>query len=336
LAQWAAKQWEQGGQWTKENRHILPYALVKETLHERMRDSAIAFFDRHRIKWWTSRYDVRPKRKKQQGQAEVLTGVTGVAASKSQPPPNNEAEPELPTGHLNSSQVACVNHLEPARCDRDVARHLLRNIDPAFVETYPVEDDGYVAYEWIGDKDYLGEPGARVRGANVTSLDALMLAGRDDGTRVLVPFEWKYLESYGPKSVAKTEKVNRVARYRRLLEKPDSPICVEDINWLFYEPYYQLMRQTLLAWQMVKHNDHKFGAKDWLHVHVAPDRNEALRSGGRGAVKLIGSTMEEKWRSVLKEPRRYRLMTPERLIESIGESGRWEAWRGWLRGRYET
>ena len=35
-------------------------------------------------------------------------------------------------------------------------------------------DGGYAAFEWVGKKDYLKEPGAHVRGANVTSLNALM------------------------------------------------------------------------------------------------------------------------------------------------------------------
>jgi hypothetical protein len=134
-----------------------------------VRETALAYFTRHRIKWWTSRWDVgRPK----------LQGVG------------------LPTGHLNSSQVACVNHLEPARVDRELARRVARNVGVTFVDVQPVEDGGFVAYEWIGKDNYLDEPGARVRGANITSLDGLMYAERGDGTRVLIVIEWKYLESY--------------------------------------------------------------------------------------------------------------------------------------------
>jgi hypothetical protein len=53
----------------------------------------------------------------------------------------------LPTGHLNSSQVACVNHLEPARLDSQLARSVARNVDETFVDALPVEDGGFVAYE---------------------------------------------------------------------------------------------------------------------------------------------------------------------------------------------
>jgi hypothetical protein len=186
-----------------------------------------------------------------------------------------------------------------------------------------------------GEQNYLGEPGPRVRGANITSLDALMCAQRRDGTRVLLVIEWKYLESYGPESVTTSARgTNRLATYRRLLDEPSCPIKLGAHERLFFEPYYQLMRQTLLAWQMVEHNEH--GASAWLHVHVVPELNEALRGGGRGAPELLGKTLAEKWRSALKQPERYLLVTPTELIAGIGEDGRWNKWRRWLQERYET
>jgi restriction endonuclease-like protein len=85
---------------------------------------------------------------------------------------------------------------------------------------------------------------------------------------------------------------------------------------------------------MVEHDEH--AASAWLHVHVVPELNEALRGGGRGAPELLGETMAEKWRSVLKQPDRYLLITPTELLASVGDSGRWSEWRRWLRERYET
>jgi hypothetical protein len=289
--------------------HILPYELVAETLHESYRDQTLAYFARHKVKWWSSRYDVgRP-----------ALGPDEIGS---------------PTGHLNSSQVACVNHLEPARLDVKGARHLLANIDADLGEPVPVEDGGFVAYEWIGQANYLNEPGSRTRGAQVTSLDALMCGQRADGCRTLVAFEWKYLESYGPKSRATSSRgTDRVAIYRPLLERDDSPIGVEDPRYLFFDPYEQLMRQTLLAWQMVEH--HEFEARDWIHVHVVPEKNLALRGRGGAAPDLVGETMGEAWRSVLKEPGRYRLLTASDLLQNVrGE--RWRGWRSWLGERYET
>lgn len=287
--------------------HVLPYELAAEMLHKRYREQTLAYFAKHKIKWWTSQYDV--------GRPELGPNEVG-----------------SPTGHLNSSQVACVNHLEPARLDETLAAKLLANVDPALVQPLPVEDGGFVSYEWIGNENYLHEPGARTRGAQVTSLDALMCGRHANGKTVLVALEWKYLESYGPKSRATSAKgTDRVAIYRGLLERVDCPIAVSDLNWLFYDPYEQLMRQTLLAWQMVEHNE--FGASDWIHVHVVPKENVTLRGRSGAAPDLVGETMSEAWRSVLKEPDRYRIMTASDLLTGVGDD-RFGDWRDWLHDRY--
>ena len=76
-------------------------------------------------------------------------------------------------------------------------------------------EGGFVAFEWIREENYLGECGARTRGANVTSLDALMRVTLEDGMPLFLLFEWKYLEHYGAKSIAVSEgRTNRVDTYR--------------------------------------------------------------------------------------------------------------------------
>lgn len=71
-------------------------------------------------------------------------------------------------------------------------------------------------------------------------------------------------------------------------------------------------------------------------MHVIPEQNEALRGGGRGAPDLVGVTLLDKWRSVLKQPERYLLRTPTELLAGSGEGGTWSDWRRWFRDRYET
>lgn len=202
--------------------HVLPYRLIDEMLHASVRESAVAYFHKHHIKWWTGPLDTgRPK--------------------------PTEGEPGQPTGYLTSSQVACVNHLEPARISRDVATRILAGLDEQFVEPLEV-DYGFVAYEWIGADNYLGEPGRRTRGANVTSLDGLMRARRDDGAVVLVAIEWKYTENPDPaQKLVSSSGTDRAAIYGPLLGRSDCPISQGCPERLLYEPYYQLMRQTLLA-----------------------------------------------------------------------------------------
>lgn len=302
LAQYAQERFGVAG-------HVLPYELAKEMLHESYRERTLAYFAKHKIKWWVSKYD--------RGR-----------------PPLGPDDVGSPTGHLNSSQVAAVNHFEPARLDRSAALTLLANVDPALVEPLAVEDDGFVAYEWIGERSYLGEPGSRTRGAHVTSLDALMAGRNVDGATVLIGFEWKYLESYGPESRATSAKgTDRVGIYRPLLERADCPIAVDDPTHLFYDPYEQLMRQTLLMWQMAEHGE--FGASDWIHVHVVPSDNLALRGRSGAAPDLVGETMGQAWQSVLTQPERYRLVTASDLLAGVGH-GRWSDWRQWLAERYET
>jgi hypothetical protein len=51
----------------------------------------------------------------------------------------------------------------------------------------PIENGQYVAHEWIGQQNYLGERiarnGKRTRGANFTSADAAVMFQQQDGQR---------------------------------------------------------------------------------------------------------------------------------------------------------
>lgn len=99
-----------------------------------------------------------------------------------------------PTGHMLSSQVACVNHLYLLRQRQDLAKAVLRAIDPEVVEA-EVVDDGYVEFEFIGSRQYLAER-AFTRGANCTSLDAFMIGRTAHSGRRAFLVEWKYTEAY--------------------------------------------------------------------------------------------------------------------------------------------
>jgi hypothetical protein len=58
------------------------------------------------------------------------------------------AQSDGPTGHMLSSQVACVNHLYLLRQRPDLARAVLTAIDPD-VTGAEIVDDGYVEFEFI-------------------------------------------------------------------------------------------------------------------------------------------------------------------------------------------
>jgi hypothetical protein len=300
--------------WPAQERRRYPYVLspdlAVENLQGDVRASAFAYFEDHHISWWLSD-DERQERKR--------LGITN----------------SLPTGHLNSSQVACVNHLEPARDDEEVALTVARNLSSNVVAVRDTGEGGYVAFEWIGKNTYLNEPGAHVRGANVTSLDAMMRVTLDTGDHALLVIEWKYLESYSAASVETSRRgTDRVATYRALIEAADSPLASGDPKRLFYEPYYQLLRQTLLAAQAVADPDTI--ETEWIHIDVIPEGNVALRRRMKEAAPLLlGETLEETWRSALKAPERYRVVTPSAVVKG-DIPARWRRWRDYLSETYLT
>ena len=109
---------------------------------------------------------------------------------------------------------------------------------------------------------------------------------------------------------------------------------VTDRRSLFYEPYDQLMRQTLLAWQMVER--HEFAATDWVHVQVIPAGNTALRGRGGAPPELAGHGLADVWRAVLRDPGRYQLLSPTEVVAGVKRIPRWSAWSTWLTRRYLT
>lgn len=86
----------------------------------------------------------------------------------------------------------------------------------------------------------------------------------------------------------------------------------------YYEPFYQLMRQTLWAEQMVIHkNDETIKADNYLHVHVIPEGNTDLKYN---TYKCSGKGMEETWRDHLVNQDKYCIIAPEKLLEGIDKN----------------
>ena len=236
----------------------------------------------------------------------------------------NETEP---TGHLLSSQVACVNHLYAVRQRKDVASAVLNAIDPELRMALPV-DDGYVEFEFIGSKPYLGEKGF-TRGANCTSVDAVMMGVRSDQSRVLFLIEWKYTESYRPENRYIPA---RAQVYDSLILDPDGPFVPGiDPQHFYYEPFYQMMRQTLLARQFEKYEE--LGCRRCINVHVIPDQNQELKSSITSP-GLAGQDIHDAWRKVVKEPDKYVPVDPSALLKAAADLPDTRSWLSYLRARY--
>ena len=254
----------------KEREFVLQDA--KLNLWGGIRDDALEYFKKNSIAWWMG------------------------------------DENSEPTGHLLSSQVACINHLYFARQRKDIATAILRNICERIDQAVPV-DDGYVEFEVIGMHNYLNER-SHTRGANATSVDAVMVGKKKSGSNVLFLIEWKYTEEYREENKYIPA---RYEIYNSLLEEEHCPIVVGDYSSLYYEPFYQLMRQTLLGWKMVQHGEYQ--CDECIHLHVIPEGNVELRERITSPnLRPRGGNMSDAWKSVLKDRLRYMALTPEEFL----------------------
>ena len=215
----------------------------------------------------------------------------------------------LPTGHLLSSQVACINHLYTTRQRPDLASCILRAVDPEITRAVPV-DQGFVEFEFIGKHQYLEER-SFTRGANCTSIDAFMIGETTTGARRAFLIEWKYTESYSRKDLYIPE---RAIIYDTLISHGSSPFRNISPRELYYEPFYQLMRQTLLGWQISEHAH--YGCTSYRHIHVVPEHNTEFHMNIT-APTLIGKTVSEAWSKLLKYPENYLITTPRMFMHPI-------------------
>lgn len=225
-----------------------------------------------------------------------------------------QGEKNNPTGHLLSSQIACVNHLYYLRQRKELATAVLKGINPEVIEA-EIFDDGYVEFEFIGCKNYLGEK-SWTRGANCTSVDAAMIGRKTDGKRVLFLIEWKYTESYSSTD-GFMEAKGEV--YDNLIINVNSPFTNMNLRAYYFEPFYQLMRQTLLAWKLIENQDHS--CSEYCHIHVIPDGNRELLDKitspelNKGIADNKEDRMIEAWKSTLKNPDKYIHRSPEEFLE---------------------
>jgi len=171
-----------------------------------------------------------------------------------------------------------------------------------------------VEFEKVGS-ERLGKEVQLTRGINCTSIDALMLGEDIYGKRILFLIEWKYTETCDSKSKSAGESgKTRIEAYDSLLRQKECPIIHKNFQDLYYEPFYQLMRQTLLGWEMVKRKE--YGAEDFIHLHIIPEENkhmkEKITSPG-----LSGVDIEEAWKNTLRKPEKYVVLDPKEFLKPV-------------------
>ena len=250
------------------------------------------------------------------------------------------------TGHTLSSQVACINHLFAIRNDLEAVTLLIKGLNPDFIRPLLIGSDkyspGYIQFESVSDKQYLNEDGL-TRGTQCTSVDALIYAEHKDGSLWLIPIEWKFTEHYSNRNKALEGAAAdptgckgsvRQSRYNNLI-RSSNQLKYDNLSLFYFEPFYQLMRQTLWAEQMVKNKDNEtLKADNFLHVHVIPkDNNDLLKETGK-PYKCSGLSMEGTWRSLLKDQSKYQIIDPKDLMRPLSSIPAYAGLLQYLAERY--
>jgi len=290
----------------KPRSFCLPLDCAEENLFSDIRRTAPAYFATHSIKW-------------------------------------HDGQSGKPSNHLCDSQVCCVNFLFPFADKPTALAKVLRPIFSDLHEMLPVENEQFVAFEWIGQKNYLNERmprhGKRTRGANFTSADAAVLFKRDDNKRQMVLIEWKYTESYSSVSLkVAASATDRTKIYRPLYDRDDCPLkksLLPTFDALFYEPFYQLMRQQLLAYEMEK--AHELGADVVSVLHIAPQRNTDFHRITSPELKNLGETATDVWAKLVRLEDRFISVSTERLFGNFSaeEIPDMQAWTEYIAQRYD-
>jgi hypothetical protein len=290
---------------TKYRPFCLPLEYAEQNLFPGIRESALQHFAKHEIKW----HD----------------GQNGKCSN-----------------HMCDSQVCCVNFLFPFADQPDALSHLLRPIYPQLDHLLPVEDGKYVSFEWIGAQNYLGEKisrnGKRTRGANFTSADAIVMFERTDKKRQTVLIEWKYTESYRRTNLKYAKSgTDRTQIYLHLYDNPECLIrkdLLPSFDVLFFEPFYQFMRQQFLAYEMEKANE--MGAEKVSLLHIAPAHNLDFRKVTSPTLKQLGNSPTEIWANLVKDGTRFKSVCSEDLFGTLSadQFPEMKDWLDYIQERY--
>jgi hypothetical protein len=181
--------------------------------------------------------------------------------------------------HGLSSQVCCLNFFGPLANQPRLLSRIIGNalgIEPPLmlpIEQCPGEEMWFVGFEWTGHADYLNEwakgASSATRGKNATSADAVVRFESGGETETLL-IEWKYTEKYGA-PIRPDGNATRALRYADKLFAPNGPIRADldlTLEDFFWEPFYQLLRQQMLAWRMALAKED--GAHRVRVLHISP------------------------------------------------------------------
>ncbi len=296
----------------KRHPYLLGLGAELDNLFPGIRQSAPAFFRERGIGWWRS------------------------AVSKDRSV--KDGGDLVPTRNMASSQVACVNLLFPINDRPKALTALIRAIDPEVQGVAPIHHQGrapaFVEFEWVGCCQTL-EGGKWSRGANATSIDALLLGQVPGGVRAFL-LEWKYVETGGDEDKSSGRKgETRLDTYSDRYER--SRLFRPKLKQVLVSPIYQLVRSILLGHRMVEQRE--LGVTDARTVVVCPPENDAYLTLAPSHAKRLGmaTTLELAMKEhVLRKPDVFDVSSQAKLLEAIRREGGPlpEGWSDYMRARY--
>ena len=250
-------------------------------------------------------------------------------------------EQREPSPHLLDSQVCAVNFWWGLSLSPDSLAAALRSVfDDVERVVLPSESGPLAEVEWVGLERYLDEKGWPGRGEFATSADLLLAYEDAAGNRHGVLVESKYTETY---SVDRRSDIGRsgerrLATYMPLFHADDSPIRNDrglDLRNLLVEPFYQHLRQQLLASAMERERELDFATVTCLHVSSRANRefHEGITAP---ELREPGKTVGDVWKAILVRPDRYRSVAYEDLFAAVAATSDPEmaGWEDYQQARY--
>ena len=304
--------------------HLLALGCEVENLFPGIRGEGGArdFFSQRDVKWWTS------------------------------PASGDYGKADKPTRNMASSQVACVNFLLPLAGIPSALLSVLNALDDDIVDVCDITHAGLtspVEFEWIGRGPSL--EGGSTRGSQNTSIDAFFVAKTREGRKRAYLLEWKYVERYlrtnpefkGEGPEGDTRRLRYAKRFHASFSS-FNPVTAPDLDDFLYEPFYQIMRQRLLADRMVE--ERELGVDEAKVVVVVPEQNWPYRTVSDRSTTTSPclaqrfpqlDTVEAVMCATLKKPgRHFAMVAPSFLLNAVSTSLPDETaeWAGYWRDRY--
>ncbi len=221
------------------------------------------------------------------------------------------AKQNKPSGHMVSSQIHCLNHLFAIRKNETAVLAIINNAvkDKGifFDKVLPMDIDNkekspnYIAFEFRMP-GYLDEndSGAR-RGGFCTSVDAAVYAQKGSDV-YFFPIEWKFTETYNFKDKTNRTRMERYGNRICCSSQLTEPTAGVAGSLYMREPYYELMRQTLLAEQMI--NEKK--AAKFIHFNIIPAAHTQLRNA-----------INRYYIPMLKDKNKFLILDPQELLAPL-------------------